>query len=151
MIDSCSHQLHNSKNSNRGTLFVPAALELLKDLDKSHVTSASWIDHKWNMEWQKNTSLFHTFIPSPGPSPPGMTLHRPSRVRLNRLCTSVGLFCSTMHKWGLVPSVSCRCRAEKQTADHILASCHAPPNGTLGLAAFDDDTVDWLQTTELCI
>jgi len=26
-----------------------------------------------------------------------------------------------------------------------------PPNGTLGLAALDDDTVDWLQTAALCI
>jgi len=25
-------------------------------------------------EWQKNTSRLHTFIPPPGPSPPGMTL-----------------------------------------------------------------------------
>jgi len=33
----------------------------------------------------------------------GMTLPRPSRVRLNRLRTSVGLFRSTLHKWGLVP------------------------------------------------
>jgi len=53
-----------------------------------------------------------------------------------------------MHKWGLVPLMNCRCGAEKQTADHILASCplHHPPNGTLGLAALDDDTVNWLTT-----
>jgi len=31
--------------------FVPAALELLKDLDKSNTTAASWADHRWNMEW----------------------------------------------------------------------------------------------------
>jgi len=43
--------------------------------------------------------------------------------------------------------------AEEQTADHILASCslYHPPNWTLGLAALDDDAVDWLQTTALCI
>jgi len=46
--------------------------------------------HKWNTEWQKNTFRLHTFIPSPGPSPPGMTLHRPSWDRLNRLRTGVG-------------------------------------------------------------
>jgi len=64
---------------------------------------------------QKNTSRLHTFIPSPGPSPPGMTLHRPYWVRLNRLrYTGVGLFCSTMHKWGLVPSANCGCGAEEQ-------------------------------------
>jgi len=58
--------------------FVPAALELLKDLDKSNNTAAFWADHKWNMEWQKNTSRLHTFILSTGPSPPGITLPRHS-------------------------------------------------------------------------
>jgi len=65
----------------------------------------------------------------------------------------VGLFRSTTHKWSLVPLANCRCRAEKQTTDHILASCplYHLISGTLGLAALDDDTVDWLQATELCI
>jgi len=31
--------------------FLPAALELPKDLDKSNTTAASWADHKCNMEW----------------------------------------------------------------------------------------------------
>jgi len=134
-------------------LICTAALELLKDLDKSNATATSWADHKWNMEWQKNTSLLHKFIPFPGSSPPETTLHRTSWVRLNRLRIGVGLFRSTMHKWGLVPSTNCKCGAEEQTADHILASCpqYHPPNGTLDLAALDDDTVDWLQTSELCI
>jgi len=73
-----------------------------------------------------------------------MKLPRPSWVGLNYLRTGVGLFRSTMHKWGLVPSANYRCGAEEQTADHILASCplYHPPNGALGLAALDDDTVD---------
>jgi len=118
--------------------FVPAALELLKDLDKSNTTAAFWADHKWNTEWQKNTSRFHTFIPSPGPLPPGMTQPRPSWVKLNR-----ALFRSTMHKWGLMPSANCKCGAEQQTADHILASypLYHPLNGILDLAALDNDTV----------
>jgi len=91
--------------------------------------------------------------PSPGPSPLGITLPRPSWVRLNRLRTGVGQFRSTMQKWGLVPLANCRCGAKKQTADHILASCplYHPPNGTLGLAALDDDTVNWLKRTALKI
>jgi len=38
------------------------------------------------------------------------------------------------------------CRHDPQTADHILTSCplYHPPNGTLGLEAFDNDTVVWL-------
>jgi len=105
------------------------------------------------MEWQKNTSHLHTFIPSPGPSPPEMTLPRPSWERLNRLRTGIGQFRSTMYKWGLVSSTNCICGAEEQTADQILASCplYHPPNGTLGLTALDDDTVDWLKTTALNI
>jgi len=107
-------------------VFVPAALELLKDLDKSNTTAAFWADYKWHMEcW----------------------------VRLNRLRTGVGLFRSTMHKWGLVPSSNCRCGVEEQTADHILASCplYHLLIDTLGLAALDDNTVNWLQTTTFCI
>jgi len=54
------------------------------------------------MEWQKNISRLHTFIPFPGSSPPEIILPRPACVRLNRLRTGVGLFRSTIHKWGLV-------------------------------------------------
>jgi len=77
----------------------------------------------------------------------------PFWVSLNRLRTGVGLFRSTMQKWGLVSSANCRCGAEEQTANHILASypLYHPPNGTLGLAALDDDTVDWLKRSTLNI
>jgi len=69
------------------------------------------------------------------------------------VCSGIGLFCSTMHKWGLVLSANCRCRAEEQTANHILASypLYHPPNGTFGLAALNDDTVDGLKRTVLNI
>jgi len=58
--------------------FVPAALELLEDLDKSNTNAALWADHKWNrvqVEF-KYISHLHTFIPSAGPLPPGMNLPR---------------------------------------------------------------------------
>jgi len=41
-------------------------------------------------------------------------------------------------------------RANGRSHTSFLPPVH-PPNGTLGLAALDDDTVDWLQATELCI
>jgi len=46
-----------------------------------------------------------------------------------------------------------RDRSEEQMADHILANCplYHPPNGTLGLAALDDDTVYLLKRTVLNI
>jgi len=47
--------------------FVSAALELLKDLDKPNTTAALWADHKWSLEWQKNTYRIYTFISSLGP------------------------------------------------------------------------------------
>jgi len=31
--------------------------------------------------------------------------------------TGIGLFRSTMHKWGLVPSANCSCGAEERMAD----------------------------------
>jgi len=67
------HLLHDrllvKPTSQQGELksrhpFVPAALELLKELDKSNSTAALWADHKWNTDWQKNTSRLHIFIPS---------------------------------------------------------------------------------------
>jgi len=45
-------------------------------------------------------------------------------------------------------------RSREKNGRSLLASfpLHHPSNGTLGLAAFDDDTVDWLQTAAaLCI
>jgi len=100
--------------------FVPAALELLKDQDKSNTTAAFGAELKQKTEWQKSTFSLHTFIPSPGLLLPGMTLLRPSWVRLNRLHTGVGLFHSTMHKWGLVPSANCRCGANGQPHTSLL-------------------------------
>jgi len=85
-----------------------------------------------------------------------MTIHN-KLPRHTRLCTGVGLFRSSMHKSGLVPPANYRCGIEKQTADHILASCllyhppngtlglYHPPNGTLGLVALNVDAVDWLK------
>jgi len=100
---------------------------------------------------EKYLSLPHIYFIS-WPITTGNALPKPFWVRLNRLRTGVGLFRSTMHKWGLVPSANCSCGTE-QTADHMLASCplYQPPNGTLGLAAPDNDTVDWLKTTALNI
>jgi len=87
---------------------------------------------------------------SPGPSPQEMTLPSPSWVRLNRLRTGVEYSAQqcTNGAWG--PR---RTADAEQTPDHILASCpmYHPSNRKLGLAAFDDDTVDWLKTTALNI
>ena len=140
--------------------FVPAALDLLNDADADATpmlndadadTSAagSWADHKWNTEWQECTSLLYGFIAFVGSLPSVMHFPRPAWVRLNRHRTGVGLFRSTMHKWGMAPSPACECGADEQTADHLIISCsiYRHPNGPGGLASDDMTLKDWLLNT----
>ena len=103
--------------------FVPAALELLNDLNETDTSAAHWADYRWNVEWQKSTSRLHQFIADVSSSPPGVNYPRPSWVRLNRLRTGVGLFRSTMYKWGMASSAACECGAEEQIVDHLIANC----------------------------
>ncbi|KAJ8396816.1 hypothetical protein AAFF_G00014150 [Aldrovandia affinis] len=81
-----------------------------------------------------------------GPPPIGVDLPRLAWVRLNRLRTGVGRFCSSMHRWGLASCAACECGAEEQTADHVILDCpiYRAPNGIHGLSVLDDDTVTWL-------
>ena len=126
--------------------FVPAALELLDEFYKSDTSVAHWAESTWNTDWRENTSRLHEYIPNTSPNPPGMFLPRPSWVKLNRLRTGVGLFRSTMHKWGMTAKATCECGAEEQTPDHIITSCpiYHHPNGACGLMSFDESTEAWL-------
>ena len=126
--------------------FVPAALKLLDEFSKSDTSVACWAESIWNTEWQDSTSRLRDYIPSTSPTPPGMLLPRPSWVKLNRLRTGVGLFRSTMHKWGMAAKATCECGAEEQTADHIISSCpiYHHPNGARGLVSIDESTEAWL-------
>ncbi|KAJ8398141.1 hypothetical protein AAFF_G00429850 [Aldrovandia affinis] len=56
-----------------------------------------------------------------------------------------------MQKWGLVDSAHCECGDPSQTVEHIISSYpkHRPLNGDRGLKDLDDDTLDWLASTEL--
>ena len=130
--------------------FVPAALELLNDLNKANIGVAHWADYRWNMEWQGNTSRLHQFIADVSSSPSGMNFPRPAWVRLNRLRTGVGLFRSTMYKWGMAPTAACECGAEEQTADHVIATCpsYCYPNWVEDQAKAHEKIVAWL--TETC-
>ena len=42
---------------------------------------------------------------------------------LNHLRTNVGIFQSSMHKWGLAPTSICECGAIDQTVSHLLLKC----------------------------
>ena len=94
-----------------------------------------------NMEWQRNTSRLRTFLPDVSPKPLGMYLSRPSLVELHPR-TGVGLFRSTVHRWGMVSTAACEYGAEKQTVDPIIAACpnFLHPNRGLGLKLVDEKT-----------
>ena len=119
---SSSYGGHRQLKSRRP--FVPAALDLLNDADVLSTSSAgSWANRKWNTEQEERASRLHSYFAHVGSLPPGMHLPRLAWVRLNRLRTGIGLFRSTMHKWGMAPSPASECGANKQTADHLITSC----------------------------
>ena len=76
---------------------------------------------------------------------PGMGFPRPAWVWLNRLRTEVGLFRSSMDKWGMAFTASCECGAEEQTADLSVTSCpiYRHPNGILGLLTVNERLAKW--------
>jgi len=49
-----------------------------------------------------------------------MTLLRTAWVWLNRLCISVGRFCSSLYKYGMASSAASECGAEGQTFNWII-------------------------------
>ena len=65
----------------------------------------------------------------------------------------MGRFGESMQRWGLVDSAQCDCGDPLQTVDHVLTNCpkHRPLNGDLGLKNLDNETLEWLATTELRI
>ena len=130
--------------------FVPAALELLRDASELGTSAARWADHRWIIRWQEVTFRLHLFFHDVDAHPPGTGLPRPASVRLNRLRTGVGLFRSSMHKWGMASTTSCECGAEEQTADHIVTSCpiYHHPNGIRGLLTVNESLARWL--SDMC-
>ena len=71
-------------------------------------------------DWADNPTRLRTIIPDTGAHTLGMTLPRRAWVRLNRLRTGVGRFCSCLYKWGMASSADCECGAEEQTVDHVV-------------------------------
>ena len=133
--------------------FVPAARKLLDSLSEMDVRAAEWTNTKWDMEYSANALSLHAFIPKPSSRPLGMGLPRAAWVKLNRLRSGVGRFCSSMYKWGLAPLANCECGASEQTADHIISQCpiHRAPRGMFGLMVLDDETRCWLKSLTVSI
>ena len=126
--------------------FVPAVWNLLENLARLGICASEWTNLKWKTEYCEGASKLHAFVPQTGARPVGMGLPRAAWVKLNRLWTGVGRFHSSMHKWGLAPSLNCECGASEQTADHVLTaySIHQVPHGARGLTVLDDKTRCWL-------
>ena len=101
---------------------VPAAQHLISSSD-NNTRAAFLADHRWKAKLLDNTTRLRTFIPDIATHPPGMTLPRTMRVRLNRLRTSVGRFRSFLHKWGVTSSAACECSPEEQTIEHTVLHC----------------------------
>ena len=95
----------------------------------------------------ENASRFRAFVPGTGARPVGMILPRVAWVKLNRLRTGVGQFHSSMHKWGLAPSLNCECGASEQTADHVLTACPTVAAKSMGPLAFFSIFKDYLKVS----
>ena len=78
--------------------FVLAARKLLDSLSEMDVRAAQWTNTKWDMEYSANALSLHAFIPKANSRPLGMGLPRAAWVKLNRLRSGVGRFCSSMYK-----------------------------------------------------
>ena len=133
--------------------FVPASRNLLDNLAGLGIRTSEWINHKWKAGYCKGASRLRAFVPGTGARPVGMGLPRTAWVKLNRLRTGVGRFHSSMHKWGLAPSLNCECGVSEQTADHVLRICpiHRAPHGARGLTVLDYETRCWLNNTTASI
>ena len=93
-------------------------------------------------KYSECSSDLRAFIPRTSTRPTGMGLPRSSWVRLNRLRADVGCFQSFMHKWGLAPTLNCKCGAAEQTAEHIILTCpvQRAPTRIRGLTVLDVNT-----------
>lgn len=130
--------------------FATHAQELLRTTP-TDISKASWVKARWRDQWKSaEPSRLHHYIKDPT-DVLGQHLPRKQWTTLNRLRTGVGRFGAAMQKWGLVDSAHCECGDQLQTVEHIISSCpkHRPPNGDRGLIDLDDDTLDWLASTEL--
>ena len=57
-----SHPYEGYRQLNSRHLFVPAALELLRDASELDASAARWADHRWSINWREGTSRLHSFL-----------------------------------------------------------------------------------------
>ena len=78
--------------------FVLSIRNLLNNLAGTNICASEWKNYRWNAEYCENTSRLCAFIPRTSGRPIGMSLPHTAWVKLNRRCTGVGQFYSSMHK-----------------------------------------------------
>ena len=135
--DHILHGLLSGSSDNRQVRlrsrypFVPGARNLLDNLARLGIHASEWTNYKWKTEYCENAPRLCAFVPKTSARPVGMGLPQAAWVKLNRLRTGVGRFHSSMHKWGLAPSLNCKCGTSEQTTGHVLTACpiHQTPYG----------------------
>lgn len=132
--------------------FNKTAQEMLQTVSED-LSRDAWLAASWKQSWETaRPSRIQQFIRDPGGSVQGEDLPRHLWTSLNRLCTGVGRFKSSLKKWGLTDSAVCECGEPEQTAEHIITGCplFSPPSVS-GLFDLDPETRVWLHDTELAI
>ncbi|KAG7502116.1 hypothetical protein JOB18_013919 [Solea senegalensis] len=107
--------------------------------------SDTWMEMRWSDEWKDSTTILHSFIGTPCPTPPGHTLLLKAWVRLNCLQTGWGRTQSFLKLTGASTSDACQCGAV-QSISHFINECpiFAAPHGSGGLVQLEEDTLNWL-------
>ncbi|KAL7394872.1 hypothetical protein ABVT39_006078 [Epinephelus coioides] len=111
----------------------------------SDTAKAAWVKARWSTSGsQQNHQGSTTTLKTPH-------LPRQQWKTFNHLRTEVGCLRAAMQKWGALHSTHCEYRDPLQTMEHIITSCpkHWPLNGNRGLIDLDDETLNWLASTEL--
>ena len=132
---------------------VSAARNLLDNLARLGIRASEWTNHKWKTKYCENASRLHAFVPESSARLVGMGLPQAAWVKFNCLLTGVGQFHSSMHEWGLAPSLNCECGISEETTDYVLTVCliYQALHGAQGLTVLDDETRCWLNNTTASI
>ncbi|KAL7864616.1 hypothetical protein AOLI_G00160360 [Acnodon oligacanthus] len=126
-----------------------SAQEMLQSIPED-LSRDAWLAATWRQTWEMaGPSHIQQYIRDPG-GVKEEDLLRHLWTLLNPLRTGVGLFKSSLKKWGLSDRAACECGKPEQTAEHIINGCplYNPPSAA-GLFDLGPKTRAWLHGTEL--
>lgn len=106
---------------------------------------------EWKDRWMTSTdlSLHNVFIGEKIAG--GSQLPRRTWTRLNRIRTGHGRCRDSFHKWNIVESPECDCRAPRQTISHIVNECplRAYPGNREDFNTPTEEAIKWLETLDI--